>query len=134
MNKILVRRTRPMSNTFSIISLMKMYIKKSSRKGRIEASRWFRYDYKIVGMTLNRDYFEPTLLIHIEINNFRVCRHYKETDVKKWEKPKFQLWSAKQRNEYVRTWGLNEVRLFGNLFSFPHRICIGKIKLVPDES
>ena len=122
-------------NTYStkIIPLMKKFIKKHPWSGVIEADRWFRYDYKIAGMTLNQDYFEPRLLIHIEINNFRICRHYQETDVIKWEKPKFHFWSAKKRNEYVRSWGLREMYLFVKLFSFPYQIGIGKIKLVEDE-
>ena len=116
-----------------IIPLMKKFIKKHPWSGEIEADRWFRYDYKIAGMTLNQDYFEPRLLIHIEINNFRICRHTRETNTINWENPKFHFWSAKKRNEYVRTWGLREMYLFVKLFSFPYQIGIGKIKLVENE-
>ena len=115
------------------ISLMKKFIKKHPWSGELEADRWFKYDYKIVGMTLNQDYYKPKLLIHIEISNFRIFRHYRETDTKKWENPNFNYWSAIKRNEYVRSWGLSEMRLFVKLFSFTHRIEIGKIKLVKDE-
>ena len=116
-----------------IIPLMKKFIKKHPWSGVIEADRWFRYDYKIVGMTLNQDYFEPKLLIHIEINNFRTHYHNKLDDTLEWRKHKFHFWSAIKRNEYVRTWGLREMYLFVKLFSFPYQIGIGKIKLVEDE-
>ena len=118
------------SYAIKIIPLMRKFIKKHPWSGELEAERWFKYDYKIVGMTLNTDYYEPKLLIHIEISNFRICRRYMETNIIKWEKSKFAIWSAKKRNEYVRSWGLTEMKLFVKLFSFPHRIEIGKIKLV----
>lgn len=121
------------SYAIKIIPLMRKIIKKHPWSGELEAERWFRYDYKIVGMTLNTDYYEPKLLIHIEISNFRICRYDRKTDTKKWENPKFRYWSSIKRNEYVRTWGLTEMKLFVKLFSFPHRIEIGKIKLVDDE-
>jgi len=119
-------------NTYAIniIPLMKKFIKKHSWSGELESNKWFRYNYKIVGMTLNTDYFEPRLVINIEISNLRICRHYQEIDVIKWEKPKFEIWSSRKRNECVRIWGLPKMRLFTNLFSFPYRIEIGKIKLV----
>ena len=41
--------------------------------------------------------------------------------------------NREERNEYIRSWGLSEMRLFVKLFSFTHRIEIGKIKLVKDE-
>ena len=116
-----------------IIPLMKKFIKKHPWSGELEADRWFRYDYKIVGMTLNTDYFEPRLLIHIEISNFRVLRVNRATNTENWENPKFDIWSAKKRNEYVRSWGLKEMYVFVKLFSFPYKIGIGKIKLVEDE-
>ena len=115
------------------ISLMKKFIKKHPWSGELEANRWFKYDYKIVGMTLNQDYYDPKLLIHIEISNFRVLRVNRATNTENWENPKFDIWSARQRNEYIRSWGLSEMRLFVKLFSFTHRIEIGKIKLVKDE-
>ena len=121
------------SYAIKIIPLMRKFIKKHPWSGELEAERWFKYDYKIVGMTFNTDYYEPRLLIHIEISNFRICRRYMETNVIKWEKSKFAIWSAIKRNEYVRSWGLSEIRLFTNLFSFPYRIEIGKIKLIDDE-
>jgi len=121
------------SYAIKIIPLMRKFIKKHPWSGELEAERWFKYDYKIVGMTLNTDYYEPKLLIHIEISNFRICRYDRKTDTKKWENPKFRYWSSIKRNEYVRTWGLTEMKLFVRLFSFPHRIEIGKIKLVDDE-
>lgn len=116
-----------------IIPLMKKFIKKHPWSGELEADRWFRYDYKIVGMTLNTDYFEPRLLIHIEISNFRVLRVNRATNTENWENPKFDIWSAKKRNEYIRSWGLKEMYVFVKLFSFPYKIGIGKIKLIDDE-
>jgi len=122
-------------NSYStkIVPLMRKIIKKHPWSGELEAERWFKYDYKIVGMTLNTDYYEPKLLIHIEISNFRTYRKDRMNGTFKWNTPRFQVWSARQRNEYVRTWGLTEMKLFVRLFSFPHRIEIGKIKLVGDE-
>ena len=122
------------SYAIKIIPLMRKFIKKHPWSGELVAEEgMFKYDYKIVGMTFNTNYYEPELLIHIEISNFRICRRYMETNVIKWEKYKFAIWSAIKRNEYVRSWGLSEIKLFTNLFSFPYRIGIGKIKLIDDE-
>lgn len=118
------------SYAIKIIPLMRKFIKKHPWSGELEAERWFKYDYKIVGMTFNTNCYEPKLLIHIEISNFRICRYDRKTDTKKWEKYRFAIWSAIKRNEYIRSWGLSEIKLFTNLFSYPYRIEIGKIKLV----
>jgi len=118
------------SYAIKIIPLMRKFIKKHPWSGELEAERWFKYDYKIVGMTFNTNCYEPKLLIHIEISNFRICRYDRKTDTKKWKKYRFAIWSAIKRNEYIRSWGLSEIKLFTNLFSYPYRIEIGKIKLV----
>lgn len=113
-----------------IIPYIKKYIKKHPVKGMVEKTEWFQFHYKVIGVTYKNDNYSWNRGVNI---NIQVSDKYwmLNTNTRKYEwRYCSYMWSARRRNEYIRTYVREDIEHFINLFSIPGRIEIGSIKMV----
>ena len=113
-----------------VIPYIKKYIKKHPVKGMVERTEWFQFHYKVTGVTYKDDYYSWNRVINI---NVEVSDKYwmLNTNTAKYEwRYCNYMWSARRRNQYIRTHIIEEVKEIIELFSVNCTINIGKIKMV----
>ena len=113
-----------------VIPYIKKYLKKYPVKGMVERTEWFQFHYKVTGVTYKDDYYSWNRVINI---NVEVSDKYwmLNTNTAKYEwRYCSYMWSARRRNQYIRTYVKEDIQYFINLFSIPGRISIGSIKVV----
>jgi hypothetical protein len=113
-----------------IIPYIKKYIKKHPVKGMVERAEWFQFHYKVIGVTYKDDYYSWDRVININIQvSVKYWTFNTNTKKSEWRYCGY-MWSARRRNEYIRSYVKEDIEHFINLFSIPIRIEIGSIKVV----
>ena len=113
-----------------VIPHIKKYIKKFPVTGMVERENWFQFDYKVKGVRFkNDDYsWKTALFINVEVSDkYWTLNHM--SGISEWSRSKY-YWSARRRNQYIRSYITEDVKKLIDLFSIPVRIYIGTIKMV----
>jgi len=113
-----------------VIPHIKKYVKKNSVTGMVEREGWFQFKYRVTGVTYKDDRYSwnRTFNINIEVSDkYWDFNHVSETY--EWTNKKY-YWSARRRNQYIRTHIREEVKQIIELFSVNCNINIGTIKMV----
>jgi hypothetical protein len=117
-------------HTLKVIPHIKKYIKKHPVTGMVEREGWFQFKYKVTGVTYKDDYYSWNRVINI---NIEVSDKYWDfnygSETYEWTNKKY-YWSARRRNQYIRTYIREEVKQIIELFSVNCHINIGTIKMV----
>jgi hypothetical protein len=117
-------------HTLKVIPHIKKYIKKHSVTGMVEREGWFQFKFKITGVTYKDDYYSWNRAVNINVevsDKYWDFNHVSETY--EWTNKKY-YWSARRRNQYIRTYIREEVKQIIELFSVNCNINIGTIKMV----
>ena len=117
-------------HTLKVIPHIKKYIKKQPVTGMVEREGWFQFKFKITGVTYKDDYYSwnRTVNINVEVSDkYWDFNHVSKTY--EWTNKKY-YWSARRRNQYIRTYIREEVKQIIELFSVNCNINIGTIKMV----
>jgi len=117
-------------HTLKVIPHIKKYIKKHPVTGMVEREGWFQFKFKITGVTYKDDYYSwnRTVNINVEVSDkYWDFNHVSKTY--EWTNKKY-YWSARRRNQYIRTYIREEVKQTIELFSVNCNINIGTIKMV----
>jgi hypothetical protein len=113
-----------------VIPHIKKYIKKNSLTGMVEREGWFQFKYKVTGVTYKDDDYSwnRTFNINIEVSD-KYWSYSSVSRTYEWLNTEY-YWSARRRNQYIRTHIIGEVKEIIELFSVNCTINIGKIKMV----
>lgn len=118
-------------HTLNVISHIKKYIKKYPITGVVERENWFQFKYRVTGVTFLDDRYSWNRRVKI---NVEVSDKYwilnSTSGTSGWAYSKYYMWSARRRNQYIRTYVREEIKQVIELFSVDARIEIGTIKVV----
>lgn len=118
-------------HTLNVISHIKKYIKKYPVTGVVERENWFQFKYRVTGVTFLDDRYSWNRRVKI---NVEVSDKYwilnSTSGTSGWAYSKYYMWSARRRNQYIRTYVREEIKQVIELFSVDARIEIGTIKVV----
>jgi len=117
-------------HTLKVIPHIKKYIKKHPVTGMVEREGWFQFKFKITGVTYKDDYYSWNRAVNINVevsDKYWDFNHVSKTY--EWTNKKY-YWSARRRNQYIRTYIREEVKQIIELFSVNCNINIGTIKMV----
>jgi len=117
-------------HTLKVIPHIKKYIKKHPVTGMVEREGWFQFKYRVTGVTYKDDYYSwnRTFNINIEVSD-KYWSYSSVSRTYEWLNTEY-YWSARRRNQYIRTHIIGEVKEIIELFSVNCTINIGKIKMV----
>jgi len=117
-------------HTLKVIPHIKKYIKKHPVTGMVEREEWFQFKYRVTGVTYKDDYYSwnRTFNINIEVSD-KYWSYSSVSRTYEWLNTEY-YWSARRRNQYIRTHIIEEVKEIIELFSVNCTINIGKIKMV----
>ena len=113
-----------------LIPHIKKYLKKHPITGMVEREEWFQFKYRVTGVTYKDDYYSwnRTFNINIEVSD-KYWSYSSVSRTYEWLNTEY-YWSARRRNQYIRTHIIEEVKEIIELFSVNCTINIGKIKMV----
>lgn len=111
------------------IAIIKKYIKKLPVKGMVEREEWFQFKYRVTGIKFNDDKYSWNKVLYV---NIEVSDKYWSSGTKKWGVCKNYFWSSRIRNQYIRRFIKDDVQPFFDIFSLPHNIQIGTIKMIEE--
>ena len=118
--------------TLKVIPHIKKYIKKNSVTGMVEREGWFQFKYRVTGVTYkDNDYsWNRAVNINIEVSD-KYWDFNRVSETYEWTNKKY-YWSARRRNQYIRSYITEDVKKLIDLFSIPVRIYIGTIKMIEE--
>jgi len=124
-----------MENTLNyelkIVPHINKYIKKHKVTGVIERENWFQFKYRVTGVTFkDNDYsWNKAINVNLEVSDkYWILKPNSSSHG--WSYSKHYMWSARRRNQYIRTYIREEVKPIIELFSVNCNINIGTIKIV----
>jgi len=113
-----------------VIPNIKKYIKKNSVTGMVEREGWFQFKYRVTGVTYKDDYYSWNRVVNINIEvSDKYWSYISASRTYEWSSTGY-YWSARRRNQYIRTYIREEVKQIIELFSVNCHINIGTIKMV----
>lgn len=114
-----------------LIPYIKKYLKKHPITGMVERDQWFQFHYKVKGIKfVDDDYsWRRRFYVNIEVSD-KYWELNPESKTPEWNSKIKYYWSARRRNQYIRTYVGENLKTTFDLFSIPTRIEIGKIKMV----
>lgn len=113
-----------------VIPHIKKYIKKNSVTGMVEREGWFQFKYRVTGVTYKEDDYswKRRFYVNIEVSD-KYWSYRSVSGTYEWLNTGY-YWSARRRNQYIRTYVGENLKTTIDLFSICTRIEIGKIKMV----
>jgi hypothetical protein len=108
------------------IAIIKKCLKKLPVTGMVEREEWFQFKYRVTGIKFNDDKYawNRVLYVNVEVSDKYWSR------IQGWITHKNYFWSARRRNQYIRSFVKDDVQPFFDVFSLSYQIQIGTIKMI----